>query len=93
MGSNKPSKSIRPKRPRVSRSIERPLYRKLRDERIALQLLGVKAAVTMVRDGRTDDKMLQIHLERHILVPLTACIWVLSPETDGDCPRRKGGAK
>ena len=92
MGSYKPAKSIRPKRLRVSRSIERPVYRKLRDERIALQLLGMKAAVTMVRDGRPDDKMLQIHIERHILVPLTACIWALSPETDGGRPRRKGGA-
>lgn len=92
MGS-KPAKSIRPKRPRVSRSTERPANRKDRDERIALQLLGVKAAATLVRDGRPDDNMLQVHIERHILVPLTACIWVLSPETGGEYERRKGGAK
>jgi hypothetical protein len=92
MGSSKSAKSIRPKRRNVSRSIERPAYRKARDERIALQLLGVKAAATMVRDASASS-MLHVHVERHILVPLTACIMVLSPETGDYHPRRKGGVR
>lgn len=89
----KPRNSTRARKARASRSTERPAYRKARDERIALQLLGVKAAVTMVRDGRPDDKMLQVHIERHILVPLAACICFLSPDSSLNESRRARGAR
>jgi hypothetical protein len=93
MGSYKPAKSIRPKRPRVSKSKERLAYRKARDERIASHLLAVQAAATMVRDAYATNNMLQVHITRHVLIPLAACICVLSPETALDEPHRKGGSK
>ena len=67
-------KNTRPRRAHLSRSTRR---RAERDERICLNLLGIRAAISVVAQVLCNEADMSMHLHRHALLPLNGVIEAL----------------